>query len=197
MKEQFLIKSLGLIQHYHAPYTEDELDRLRYGLEGVYLTVTKLIVIGGLAFLLHIALEVLILLVLFNIIRYTGFGVHAENSTSCLITSILFFIVIPYILLHISILPIIKGVICLCCLVLYLLYAPADTKKRPFKNEKKRIIRKVATLITGIIFTIALFIVPNTMIQTMLLSALIIEAIVISPLTYKLLGQPYNNGKAN
>ena len=51
MKELFLDKSIELIQQYHDPYTEEEIELLRYGLEGIYLTVTKLVIIILLSFI--------------------------------------------------------------------------------------------------------------------------------------------------
>ena len=54
-------------------------------------------------------------------------------------------------------------------------------------------IRKVATTITGSIFTISAFLLNNYMISILLISAIVIEDIMVSPLTYKLFKQPYRN----
>ena len=80
-------------------YNDDELEMVKYGLEGLYLTITKLVVIIGMSLLLKIFWEVISILLLFNIIRYFGFGIHAKRSIECLITSLIFFIGIPYLLL--------------------------------------------------------------------------------------------------
>ena len=101
LKEMFLDHSVSFLMKYQK-YSDDELERLRYGLEGLYLTLTKLVVIVGLSFILHIFKEVIAILALFNIIRYFGFGIHAKRSIECLITSLIFFIVIPYLLLHVE-----------------------------------------------------------------------------------------------
>ena len=45
MKEKFLNDSINLITRYNNTYTEDDIDKIKYGLEGLYLTVTKLIII--------------------------------------------------------------------------------------------------------------------------------------------------------
>lgn len=195
MKELFLDKSIELIQQYHDPYTEEEIELLRYGLEGIYLTVTKLVIIILLSFILHIEKEVLLLLILFNIIRFTGFGVHARTSTSCLITSTLFFIIIPYVFLQIQFTIIIKMIICGLCLISYILYAPADTIKRPLYNQKKRKTRKLITILIGLIYSIGCLFIQNTIIESMLLASLLIQSIVILPITYRLLKVPYQNWK--
>ena len=195
MKELFLNKTMNLIQQYHDPYTKEELELLRYGLEGIYLTITKLVIIVLLAFLLHMEYEVFLTLIFFNIIRFTGFGVHAGDSKTCLITSTINFIVIPYIFLHLSIDLWIQAIICGICLLSYLLYAPSDTVKRPLRNKKKRLIRKIVTVIIGIIYTLGVFLIPNDIISRLLLISLVIQMIVILPITYRILGQPYCNWK--
>ena len=195
MKELFLNKAMNLIQQYHDPYTKEELELLRYGLEGIYLTITKLVIIAVFAFLLHMEYEVFLLLVFFNIIRFTGFGVHAGDSKTCLITSTIYFIVIPYIFLHLSMDFWIQAIICSVCILSYLLYAPSDTVKRPLRNKKKRLIRKIVTVIIGIIYTLGVFLIPNAIISRLLLISLVIQMIVILPITYRILGQPYCNWK--
>ena len=44
--------------------------------------------------------------------------------------------------------------ICGICIISYILFAPADTIKRPLPNKRKRTIRKWATVLTGIIYTL-------------------------------------------
>ena len=44
MKDRYLKLTISFITKYHT-YDDDELDKLRYGLEGIYLSVTKLIII--------------------------------------------------------------------------------------------------------------------------------------------------------
>ena len=177
MKSSFLNSSIKFIKNYND-FSEKDVEKLRYGLEGIYLTVQKLIVIIILSLILGIFKEVLITLILFNIIRFTGFGFHAEKSIQCLFISLFQFVILPYI-----------------CIVSYILFAPADTVKRPLPNAKKRKIRKWSTVLIGFIYTSLIIIFFNTFITPLLLSALIIEVIVINPLTYMVFKQPYNNYK--
>lgn len=192
MKKRFLSTTVNFLKKYNE-YTDEEIKKLNYGLEGLYLTLTKIVVIILLAFLLGIFKEVILILIFFNIIRFTGFGFHANKSWECLILSTSYFIIIPIIFLNINLSEFIKLIICLICIISYLLFAPADTVKRPLPNKKKRIIRKTFTVIIGIIYTTLIFIFPK--LSTVLLSALVIQAIIINPLLYKLFGQPYNNYK--
>lgn len=194
MKELFLEESINFISQYQK-YDDLELAKLRYGLEGLYLTITKMIVLVILAIILNIFKEFLIVLLLFNIIRYTGFGFHAEKSYQCLLISTFNFIVIPFVLLHILLSNYIILTISFICLIHYLVFAPSDTKKRPLKNKRKRLIRKVLTVIIGIVYTIFIFVLKSNYWTSLLLSVLIIQMIIVSPLTYKLFKQPYNNYK--
>ena len=194
MKTLFLNSTMGFICKYHS-YSEIEQKKLRYGLEGMYLTITKMVLLVILSFILDIFKEFIIVTILFNFIRYTGFGFHAEKSYQCLLFSTFNFIVIPYIFLHIHLPNIIIYEICGICILHYLLFAPADTKKRPLTNKRKRIIRKIITVIIGIIYTILIILLDSKYWAGILLSALIIQAIIINPLTYRLFKQPYNNYK--
>ena len=136
MKQLFLDSSMNLICKYQS-FSDYDKKKLRYGLEGIYLTITKLVILLILAILLNMFKEFILVTVLFNIIRYTGFGFHAEKSYQCLFFSTFNFIAIPFLLLHIQLSDFIVYTLCAVCIFHYLLFAPADTKKRPLSNKKK------------------------------------------------------------
>lgn len=191
MKELFLNKSMNLICNYKT-YSKDDKEKLRYGLEGLYLTIYKLVIILILAILLGKIKETIIFLILFNIIRYPAFGFHANTSLQCLIMSILFIIGLPYLLLTIDINIFVKLFICIFCIINFIMYAPADTVKRPLPNVKKRRIRKFFAVLCCLIYS-TLCIVLKSYISDLLLASIIIETILINPITYKLFKQPYRN----
>lgn len=194
MKTLFLDGTLSFITKY-KDYTDEEIIKLKYGLEGIYLTITKLVIVIILSILLNIFRQVISLLILFNIIRYFGFGVHAKKSSECLITSLLLFILIPFIFLSFIINKNILVALSVVSIISFIPFAPADTIKRPMKNEKKRFIRKILTITTGIIFLVCGILINIYNIYTLFFLAIIIQAIVVNPLTYKIMGQPYNNYK--
>ena len=194
MKARFMNNTIAFLQKYNT-YSKEDIEKLEYGLEGIYLTVTKLIILFFIVTLLGVVKEFITLLLLFNIIRYTGFGFHAEKSYQCLIISTFCFLFIPIFFINIVLSKIIYIVICIFCVINFLLFAPADTIKRPLPNKKKRIIRKIITTIIGIIYSILSIVFYNHWISAILISAMIIQVIVINPLTYKILKQPYNNYK--
>lgn len=194
MKSLFLNNSLEFLKRY-KDYSDEEIDMLLYGLEGLYLTITKLIVILLVSILLGILKQVIIILFLFNIIRYFGFGVHAGKSRDCLISSLSLFVLLPFILLKVSVSKSIILLLGIIDIIIYLIFAPADTVKRPFFNKKKRIIRKIMTILIGILYLVISLIIDNRDLSVMICIAMMIQSIVVCPISYKLLGQPYNNYK--
>lgn len=192
MKKIFLDSSINFITKYNN-YTEKEIEKLKYGLEGLYLTVSKMLIIFFLAFILNLFLELIIVIIFYNFLRFFGFGFHAEKSWQCLIFSAINFNIIPFIIFNINISTLHTLVISVICCISFLVFAPADTIKRPLKNKKKRLIRKFFTFGLGIIYSIlSIIILP---LRNYLLSALIIETISVLPLLYVITGQTYNNHK--
>ena len=147
MKTKFVDTCMTIIQNNNDNLSKKNIDKMRYGLEGLYLNVTKIIFILIISLMLNIFKETLLLLLIFNLIRFTAFGVHAKRSIDCLISSTIFFIVFPLICIHIVISDIIKIIIFIPILLLIIKYAPADTVKRPLNNKKKRIIYKILSII--------------------------------------------------
>ena len=194
MKAIFMNRTISFLKKY-CTYSDEEIEKLEYGLEGIYLTITKLIIIFITAALLGIVKEFITLIFLFNIIRYTGFGFHANKSYECLLFSAFCFLIIPIFFINLNLTKFIYILICLFCIFNYLLFAPADTIKRPLINKKKRIIRKIITIIIGITYFLVGLLLFNHWISSILLSALVIEAIVVNPITYYFFRQPYNNFK--
>lgn len=194
MKEIFLNSTISFIKKYNS-YSEREEKLLRYGLEGLYITVTKLVIILLLAVVLHILKEVILTMIIFNVIRYFGFGFHAEKSYECLFFSIVCFILIPLLFINIDFSLNWSLSISIFCVLNYLIFAPADTIKRPLPNKKKRLIRKSLTVLVGCIYTFVIGFFNNDYVTLLFLSAMVIQTILINPLTYKLFRQPYNNYK--
>ena len=193
MKKRFVEGCMSIIESNNKNLSNLQKDKFRYGLEGLYLTVTKLIVIFTVSLILKIFKETIILILIFNGIRFTAFGVHAKRSIDCLISSTLFFIIFPIICIKITIPILIKFILAFPIVILIGIYAPADTVKRPLTNKKKRIIYKVSSIIISIIYIILSMIIKNNTLSNSFLFALIIQIIMILPITYKIFGVPYNN----
>ncbi len=192
MKEKFLDGAINLIAKYQKINEGDTL-KLRYGLEGLYLTTTKTAIIFVLAFIFGIFKEMLILLLLFNIVRFTGFGFHAKKSWECLLVSILSFVMFPFLLLNLYINKNVLFITGILGTIYLFFYAPADTIKRPLPNKRKRVIRKIITVSTATIFTIIALFLNEYRFSLLLTDAVVLEDVMVSPITYKVFKQPYKN----
>lgn len=195
MKKLIINKCMELVTAYNKDLSQRDIDKIKYGLEGLYLTITKLIFIIIVSIILGIWKETLLLILIFNGIRLTAFGVHAKRSIDCLISSTLFFILFPIICIKLTIPLIVKVILFIPLTVLIGIFAPADTEKRPLINKKKRKIYKILSIIISIIYmTIAIVIKDNTL-SNCFIFAIVIQIIIMLPITYKIFGVSYNNYK--
>ena len=195
MKKLIINKCMELVTTYNKDLSQKDIDKIKYGLEGLYLTITKLIFIIIISIILGIWKETLLLILIFNGIRLTAFGVHAKRSIDCLISSTLFFILFPILCIKLTIPLIVKIILVIPLTVLIGIFAPADTEKRPLINKKKRKIYKILSIIISIIYmTIAIVIKDNTL-SNCFIFAIVIQIIIMLPITYKIFGVSYNNYK--
>ena len=195
MKKLIINKCMELVTTYNKDLSQRDIDKIKYGLEGLYLTITKLIFIIIVSIILGIWKETLLLILIFNGIRLTAFGVHAKRSIDCLISSTLFFILFPILCIKLTIPLIVKVILFIPLTVLIGIFAPADTEKRPLINKKKRKIYKMLSIMISIIYmTIAIVIKDNTL-SNCFIFAIVIQIIIMLPITYRIFGVSYNNYK--
>lgn len=195
MKKRFLNSIRNSIKKQYPNYSNDKIDEIMYGVEGIYLTITKTIIIFALAFLFKIAKELLFLLIAFNFIRLFAFGMHANNSITCLIFSSLMFIGGAFICKYATINKPLLYALYLFSLIIISIYSPADTVKRPLIKKKKRVRFKILSILTVIIYAIISLFIKDNLIINYLIIGLLIECILISPITYKIFKMPYRNYK--
>lgn len=192
MKKFIVNKVINYIKN-NTEYDVIKLKEIEYGIVSIYLTFSKIIIILILSLFFGIFKEVFTFMLFFNILRTTGFGLHATKSWMCWISSIITFIGIPLICIYVSLNSYVKIIICIIGIVFMYKNAPADTKKKPIVNKKKRFILKLLSTILAIVFSISAIIIKNEFLSNCLIFALILENIMISPITYKIFRLPYNN----
>ena len=158
--------------------------------------ITKTIVISLIALVLNVFKEMLILLLLYNIIRTTAFGMHAKKSSHCYIISILFFIGGAIICKYVNINIYVNLFISIISFIFLAIYAPADTYKRPIVNSKRRRIYKILTIISSLIYLILIIYFKDNNISKYLCLGLLEAMIMTHPLTYRMFHLPYNNYKS-
>lgn len=195
MKKYILNKIRKLIKEQYPNYNNDKLDEIMYGVEGIYLTISKTIIIFIIAFLLNIEKELFFLLLSFNFIRTFAFGMHADKSGICLIFSSFLFLGASFLCKYITLSKYILYILYTIAITLIAIFAPADTVKRPLIKKNKRIKWKILSIIISIIYFIISIFINDNMIINYLIFGLLIECILINPLTYKAFNMPYNNFK--
>ena len=194
MKKKLINSSIQILKK-SKKYSDDQIEIIIYGLEGLYLTFTKMIIICLVSVLLGVFKEVFILLITYNIIRSQAFGIHASKSIYCLISSLIFFvggaIICKYITLPLGEMIII-AILCDICLFVY---APADTNKHPLINSKKRKRFKILSFSFGLIYTFLIVYLNGHDITKYLLLGMLEAVLMILPITYHTFKMPYNNYK--
>ena len=185
MKKIIIDKCIDYIKK-ETNYDAKKLAEIKYGLEGLYLTFSKIFIISLLAIILGIFKEMVIFMLIYNIIRMPSFGLHATKSWICLLSSTILFIGIPYLCLYLNIPLSVKTILGIICILLMFKNAPADTKKRPIVNKKRRFIYKITSTTISIIFLSISLIVKNNFIANCFLFASIMQNFMISPTIYKI-----------
>ena len=192
MKTKIINSSINLIKK-NGNYSEEKLAEIKYGLEGVYLTISKLIIISLIAYILGIFKEVIIFLALYNVIRTTSFGLHATKSWICLLSSSIIFIIFPLICKYLFITDYLKMIVGLILILLIYKNAPADTHKRPIINPKRRLFFKYTSTFIAIIFVYCALLINNNFLSNCFILSLLVQSFMISPTIYKIFKLPYNN----
>lgn len=194
MIKKFVInKSLHLVSDIYPDYNQTKMDEIRYGLEAIYLSITKIVVILFVALILGIFKESIILLLFFNGLRTFAFGIHASKSWMCWVSSSILFIGIPYLCIYLEIPLFIHYIIIGISLICFLFYAPADTKKRPLVRKNRRIKFKALTIIVSLIYIGLFFYTNNMFIRNVISCSMLLESVLIHPLTYRVFNLPYKN----
>ena len=174
-------------------YPDIEIEKIKYGLESIYLTISKVIIISIIAAIIGIFKEMIVFLLIYNIIRMPSFGLHATKSWICLVSSTIIFIGIPFICIYLNAPIYIKIVVATLAIIFMFKNSPADTYKKPIVSKKRRCIYKyISTLIT-ILFSFISILINNNFLSNCFLFSIVLQNFMISPTVYKVFGLPYNN----
>ena len=194
MREYVINKQIGFIQKYNN-FDKDKIEIIKYGLESIYILITKTVIVLTVSYFLGLLKETLIFLLFYNCIRTTAYGLHATKSWICLISSLTIFIVVPY-FCKIMIMPVyLKILLGIIGIIFILKNAPADTYKRPIVSAKRRKIFKIISTIIAITMISVSLIISNEFISNSLIFALLVECCFVSPTVYKIFKLPYDNYK--
>ena len=194
MKKFVLDKCMNIIRE-NMQYNDTKLAEIRYGLEGIYLTITKILIISIICITLGIFKEFLIFLIIYSIMRAPSFGIHATKSWICLLTSSITFIGFPILSIYTTLNTTTKIIIGIISIIGIYLFSPADTVKRPIVNKTRRKIYKILSTLIATTYIILSIKINENFISNCFIYSTILQNILISPLTYKIFKLPYNNYK--
>lgn len=194
MKELIISKAMDHVKKT-GNYSEAKLAEIKYGLSTLYINITKTIVIFTIDYFLGIIKELLLILLFYGLLRLTGFGLHAKKSWQCWIGSLLTFILLPFLVKILTINFYVRLIISILSIITILIYAPADTEKRPLIRKNKRIIFKILCTITATALTVYSLYTKNILLQNSIFFSLILECLMINPLSYKIFRLKYANYK--
>ena len=193
MKKYIMNHAMHVVEKNYLNYDQDKLDEIKYGLESIYLSLTKTIVILFITFILGIFKEAIIVLLFFNFLRMFAFGIHAKESWQCWISSSIIFIGIPYLCIYLNVDNIIHYLVISISILTYILYAPADTVKRPLIRKNRRLKFKILTLIVSIIYIVIFLNTKDNFIHNVITTTMLLESVLIHPFTYRMFKLPYKN----
>ncbi|OJV63141.1 MAG: hypothetical protein BGO41_10615 [Clostridiales bacterium 38-18] len=167
--------------------------RLRYGLEMFYLGISKLLVVIVLSMVLGIFWQSIITLAAYNLLRQTAQGLHAKSSVKCMISSLVFFIMLPWTAVHVAINPYLCIAAALAIPLLAYLYAPSDTAKKPIINKRVRDRLKKKSIIRGLILTGLVVVIPDAEIKSLITIGAYVALLYVLPITYRIMKEERNN----
>ena len=184
-------KFVEYIKKYKPVMTAEDEEILRYGIQIYYFNISKLLILASVSIIMDIFTEACVTFVLVAVLKRFAYGFHADTFWFCLIISFINIFGIIY-LSRLEINSIAKIVLAVISIVLFALYAPADTEEQPLVNSKKRVKLKIqAILAASLYLTLSLF--TNSRLSNMLILSLVFIGLNTSPILYILFKKEYRN----
>ncbi|MCT4507726.1 MAG: accessory gene regulator B family protein [Tepidibacter sp.] len=181
------------IHPYIKDTSNDVLEIAKYGLNVLLMDLYKLPIVFGFSYYLGIFKDCFLSYILFGLLRNHVHGLHMRSGRGCLFFSCISLFSIIYISKQVLIHWILKMIISLLVIYFICKYAPADTEERRLLNETTRKRKNKIYIFIGIIYITISFVFPNKVISNIFLLILVLECIMIHPITYKLFNRRYNN----
>lgn len=170
-----------------------ELQKMILGMEIILHNIPKIVLMIVVSLILGIFQQTFVTWLSFVCIRRYASGLHASNSTTCTVMTLLMFVAMPYVMQNITIGAITFILIfAIVGLGLYI-YAPADTKARPILGKKKRGRLKRSAVIANFVMLAVTLIFLNEVFYVLVAMGAVYAVVVVLPLTYKILRRSIKN----
>lgn len=186
MKDK-VVDSLMISIKNNNNFDSVKLEEIRYGFLGLYTLITKTTVIILISLILGFFKQFIIFFLFYTLLRSVGFGAHAKTNMQCWLFSTLLLIGLPYLITKINFSANTVFIVWVICFVNFLIFAPADTEKRPIISKKRKLIFKILVLSLSLLY-LGLLIKFNSL-SNLILASMTLEGILVNPIGYKLMGQ--------
>lgn len=167
--------------------------KVRLGIESMMINISKGLIVYSIAILLQTLAPTFITHMSYLVVRKFSQGLHAKSSFVCTIVSIIMFVFLPCVVQNFLIDRPIVFLIGVIATYLFYKYAPADTEKSPILDAENRNRLRKTTVILSIFLTLFALGIIDPMIRTLVTLGLVLQVIMILPITYKILGRGYRN----
>lgn len=190
---EFLSEKLIIFVKSTLDKTDTELEQIKYGIDSILANITKLIILFIAAYLLGIVKYTFMALISFGFVRAFASGIHAGSNLKCIITNFIIFFGNIYISLTLRLNLIFITLLFAVSLYLVILYAPSDTAAKPLTRKQVRSKLKIYSSISVVILYILAINLGNSTYAQIITFSVFIEALLITPIAYKIFKSPYRN----
>ncbi len=191
MKSYLENKIVCYIKKYKCTITGDDEEVLRYGIQIYYFNISKLLILFTVSIILNIFSKTCIAFILVVALKRFAYGFHADTFWSCLVITFINIFGIVY-LSELFLNSLIRIALAVISLILFALFAPADTEERPIVGSKKRLRLKIQIISVSILY-FALSFFTNEVLSNMLVLSLVFIGFNTCPVLYILFKKEYKN----
>ena len=182
----FISYSLGDI----SPVKQKEI---QYGLHILLSNLYKVPMIFLISYLLGIFQYTVAAFLSFIALRTFSSGAHAKTAVGCFFTTLSILYGAVYLGMYLPLSALHLRAIFLICIYLILRYAPADTPERPLVSKSlRRQLRLRALIVMSLAFVLCIR-VFSAPIAHIIMLAMLIQCILLTPLSYKIMKKEYKN----
>lgn len=175
--------------------SEEELEKIDYGLQVLLVNIIKLTILFTIAFFLNVAQYTLVAFLTFAFLRCFASGVHSSSNIGCTITNIILFIGNAFLSKNVVLAkPILISILSVCFILIFI-YAPADTEDRPLLSKRIRKRNKIQSIIATILLSIIALFLVDSIYTNLIIFGILEEALFITPFVYFIFNKKYNNYK--
>lgn len=173
--------------------TEEEIEIIQYGIQGILINTFKFIILFSTAYLLKILNYTVVAFIAFGILRTFASGVHASSSMKCILINYITFLGNVYLSLNVQLSKLLISAIFIISLILIIIYAPADTNERPLVSRNLRKKLKIKSIIIVLSLGVIALLISNSIYSNLITFSILEESILITPLAYIIFRKPYKN----